>query len=250
MKKGPQTSFSRHGNPGQRQQERLQRRERRRRRIRVWLSIFTALVLLVFAGIGFWQLQRFNADRQAVANQQATATINTQNNNATATTNVNNTNATATADAQSAQITATAQVLGGTPTPVIPKPTQAADSAPAVNGEVITLPNGLQYIDIQEGVGMPAQSVYHTSVYYVGWIKDGKKFDSSFDNGGEPFSPSLEQGGVIPGWVEGVKGMKVGGVRRLIIPPDLAYGEQGAGEGVIPPNATLIFDITLVSLHP
>jgi len=84
-------------------------------------------------------------------------------------------------------------------------------------------------------------------VNYTGWLTDGRKFDSSVDRG-EPFSFTIGQGQVIPGWDEGVMSMRVGGKRRLIIPPNLGYGAQGAGGGVIPPNATLVFDVDLLSV--
>jgi FKBP-type peptidyl-prolyl cis-trans isomerase len=84
-------------------------------------------------------------------------------------------------------------------------------------------------------------------VHYTGWLEDGTLFDSSITRG-EPFSFTLGTGGVIPGWEEGLLGMKAGGVRQLIIPPDLAYGESGAGD-TIPANATLIFDIELLEIQ-
>jgi FKBP-type peptidyl-prolyl cis-trans isomerase len=85
------------------------------------------------------------------------------------------------------------------------------------------------------------------SVHYTGWLKNGKKFDSSVDSG-EPFSFALGEGQVIKGWDEGVAGMKVGGARTLTIPANMAYGRSGAG-GVIPPNATLVFEIELVDVR-
>lgn len=108
-------------------------------------------------------------------------------------------------------------------------------------------PSGLQYDDIAEGTGAEAKSGQKVSVHYTGTLVDGKKFDSSRDRG-KPFQFTLGVGQVIKGWDEGVAGMKVGGQRKLTIPPELGYGSRGAG-GVIPPNATLIFDVELIEIH-
>lgn len=108
---------------------------------------------------------------------------------------------------------------------------------------------GLQYEDLQAGEGAEAKAGTHVTVHYTGWLQNtdgsqGAKFDSSKDRN-EPFEFALGAGHVIKGWDQGVQGMKVGGSRRLVIPASLGYGARGAG-GVIPPNATLIFDVELL----
>jgi peptidylprolyl isomerase len=115
----------------------------------------------------------------------------------------------------------------------------------------VTTASGLQYVDEAVGSGATAEKGKEVSVHYTGWLfdagKKGKKFDSSRDRG-TPFEFDLGAGMVIAGWDEGVAGMKVGGKRTLTIPPGLGYGASGAG-GVIPPNATLIFDVELLGVH-
>ena len=110
--------------------------------------------------------------------------------------------------------------------------------------------SGLEYIDSVKGTGAEALAGKLVKVHYTGWLNEkgqkGRKFDSSVDRG-EPFVFPLGAGRVIKGWDEGVAGMKVGGKRTLIIPPELGYGARGAG-GVIPPNATLIFDVELLAI--
>jgi FKBP-type peptidyl-prolyl cis-trans isomerase len=110
----------------------------------------------------------------------------------------------------------------------------------------VTTSSGLQYIDLTVGTGATAQAGQTVTVHYTGWLENGKKFDSSVDRG-QPFSFPLGAGRVIKGWDEGVRGMRVGGKRKLTIPSNLGYGTRGAG-GVIPPNATLIFDVELISV--
>lgn len=107
--------------------------------------------------------------------------------------------------------------------------------------------SGLQYDDLLVGQGAVAQSGQLVSVHYTGWLTDGRKFDSSLDRG-DPFSFHLGQGQVIAGWDEGVQGMQIGGKRKLTIPPDLGYGRYGAG-GVIPPDATLVFEVELLGVE-
>jgi FKBP-type peptidyl-prolyl cis-trans isomerase FkpA len=113
-------------------------------------------------------------------------------------------------------------------------------------GKEVTTSSGLQYIDLIVGTGATAQAGQTVTVHYTGWLENGKKFDSSVDRG-QPFSFPLGAGRVIKGWDEGVQGMKVGGKRKLIIPSNLGYGARGAG-GVIPPNATLIFEVQLLGV--
>ena len=113
---------------------------------------------------------------------------------------------------------------------------------------MITTPSGLQYEDATVGGGAEASTGQQVQVHYTGWLynggQQGAKFDSSRDRN-DPFAFALGAGMVIKGWDEGVAGMKVGGKRTLVIPPAMGYGERGAG-GVIPPNATLVFDVELL----
>jgi len=125
---------------------------------------------------------------------------------------------------------------------------QGAPAAPTKLNEADyqTTATGLKYYDFVVGTGAAPQKGKQVIVHYTGWLADGKKFDSSLDRG-EPFAFAIGVGQVIRGWDEGVMGMKVGGKRQLLIPPDLGYGTSGAG-GVIPPNATLIFEVELLEV--
>lgn len=127
-------------------------------------------------------------------------------------------------------------------------PSPAPHQRPHAVKHVVSLPDGLTYVDLKRGTGPVAKKGETVSVQYVGTLTNGKKFDSSRDRN-QPFSFPLGGGQVIPGWDEGVAGMRVGGLRRLIVPPQLGYGAAGAGGGVIPPNATLIFEIELLSVN-
>jgi FKBP-type peptidyl-prolyl cis-trans isomerase len=113
-------------------------------------------------------------------------------------------------------------------------------------GNTVTTASGLQYEDLKVGDGQMPKAGQTVSVHYTGWLTNGQKFDSSLDRG-QPFQFTLGAGEVIRGWDEGVASMKVGGKRKLTIPPGLGYGARGAG-GVIPPNATLIFEVELLGV--
>lgn len=114
--------------------------------------------------------------------------------------------------------------------------------------DYITTASGLKYYDLKAGTGETPTAGQTVVVHYTGWLEDGTQFDSSVDRG-EPFAFPIGQGSVIPGWDEGVATMKVGGKRQLVIPAALAYGEAGSGS-VIPPNATLIFEVELLEIQP
>ena len=107
-------------------------------------------------------------------------------------------------------------------------------------------PSGLYVLDVKEGTGAEVAPGQVAQVHYTGWLVNGKQFDSSV--GGSPFEFPVGQGQVIAGWDEGVAGMKIGGKRRLVLPPDLGYGNAGAGAD-IPPGATLVFDVELIGIR-
>jgi FKBP-type peptidyl-prolyl cis-trans isomerase FkpA len=112
---------------------------------------------------------------------------------------------------------------------------------------VVTTKSGLNYEELQVGDGDEAKPGDTVEVHYTGWLKNGTKFDSSKDRG-RPFSFALGAGRVIKGWDEGVAGMKVGGKRKLVIPPELGYGTRGAGNS-IPPDAQLTFEVELLKIN-
>lgn len=220
LQKSGTTAPQKQNRPGQRQQDRMLRAARRRRRNQIWTSIIVAIVVIIAAIFGVIGYQQYTA-------QQATAAKKTADAHAAAT----------------ASVDATQTAASITPTP-----SAGPATPPAVTGAPVSLQGGLQYIDVTTGTGAVAQSTSTISAQYTGWLQsNGKKFDSSYDHGGQPFSVQLGQGQVIPGWDEGLVGMKVGGTRRLIIPPALAYGAAGQPP-TIPANATLIFDVTLLSV--
>jgi cytoskeletal protein RodZ len=214
--------------PGQRKQERLQRIERRRRRQRIWLSILAIVVILAIAGVTFWQYQRITTQHTT-----ASTTHKRTTHAATATTTTH--------------IGPNCSVASSVPPVYQSTPQAGPSSPPQIMGTPTTNSDGLQCIDIKVGTGQPATASSQVEVQYTGWIAaNGKKFDSSYDRN-QPLQVSLGQGQVIPGWDEGIVGMKHGGIRRLIIPASLAYGAAGQPP-TIPANATLIFDITMVSV--
>lgn len=123
---------------------------------------------------------------------------------------------------------------------------EASPEDASVEETLVTTDSGLQYEDIVEGTGAMPQRGQRVTVHYTGTLEDGTKFDSSRDRR-RPFSFTIGVGQVIKGWDEGVSSMRVGGQRKLVIPPELGYGTRGAG-GIIPPNATLVFDVELLRI--
>lgn len=123
--------------------------------------------------------------------------------------------------------------------------TTARTLGASTQNQVVSLPSGLQYIDVQTGEGAAAKAGDRVVVHYTGWLTNGAKFDSSLDRG-TPFDFLLGARNVIQGWDEGVAGMKVGGVRKLIIPSRLGYGPSQVGP--IPPNSILIFEVKLIKI--
>jgi FKBP-type peptidyl-prolyl cis-trans isomerase len=139
---------------------------------------------------------------------------------------------------------ATAATQATVPQDATPTPQPATAAAAPQPGANVT---ELKIEDTKVGTGDEAVTGKSVTVHYTGWLTDGTKFDSSKDHG-QPFTFQLGGGQVIKGWDQGVVGMKVGGVRKLTIPPSLGYGDRGAG-GVIPPGATLVFEVELLSVN-
>jgi FKBP-type peptidyl-prolyl cis-trans isomerase len=156
---------------------------------------------------------------------------------------------------QSPQSQTTTQTVAGAPAPAQQaEPAAKEDPVGAARklgtetrNPVVKAASGLQYIDVKTGTGAEAKAGQMVSVHYTGWLVNGTKFDSSKDRG-KPFQFPLGGGQVIKGWDEGVAGMKVGGVRKLIIPFELGYGIRGRPP-VIPPSATLIFEVDLLGVQ-
>lgn len=236
--------------PGQRQQERMQRLARRRKRQRIIAATVAAFLVVALGITGSVLLQNYNEQQALLASQHtATATAHSQ---ATARAKAN---ATATVVTQNCFIVASApavpEVYAG---PANPK--AGPTTAPALSGKPVTLKGGLKYVDIKVGTGPAAQKGTKVTANYTGWLATTcQKFDSSYDSHPDqsgqpqkpqPFTVALGEGQVIPGWDQGLIGIKAGGIRRLYIPSALAYGPQGSGP--IPGNTDLVFDVQIVSL--
>lgn len=124
----------------------------------------------------------------------------------------------------------------------------ASDKSESESGNWVELENGLKYKDVAVGTGQEAKNGDAVAAHYIGTLENGSKFDSSYDRG-QPFAFLLGGGQVIKGWDLGIAGMKVGGKRKLVIPPELGYGSRDVGDGKIPPNSTLFFDVELIAVQ-
>jgi FKBP-type peptidyl-prolyl cis-trans isomerase len=222
---GQKNTPAKQNRPGQRQQERLQRQARRQRRQRIWTSIVVAVVVVVAAGLGFWLYQRYTTQHSTASATSKTTTTTT------------------------AQVGPKCSTASSTPAIYASTPAAGPKNPPVVTGAPATNADGLQCLDLKVGSGKAAQQGSTVSVEYTGWLaSNGKKFDSSYDRSAQPFSVTpLGQAQVIQGWNEGLVGMKPGGIRRIILPASLGYGAQG--NQAIPANATLIFDVTVLSVQ-
>jgi FKBP-type peptidyl-prolyl cis-trans isomerase len=222
---GQKNTPTKQNRPGQRQQERLQRQARRQRRQRIWTSVVVAVVVVVAAGLGFWQYQRYTTQHSTASTASKTTTTTTT------------------------QVGPKCSTASSTPAIYASTPAAGPKNPPVVTGAPATNADGLQCLDLKVGSGKAAQQGSTVSVEYTGWLaSNGKKFDSSYDRSAQPFSVTpLGQAQVIQGWNEGLVGMKPGGIRRIILPASLGYGAQG--NQAIPANATLIFDVTVLSVQ-
>ncbi|HEX7734704.1 MAG TPA: FKBP-type peptidyl-prolyl cis-trans isomerase [Ktedonobacteraceae bacterium] len=230
--------------PGQRQQERMQRLARRRKRRRI-ISASIAAVLLVVAGLTAEILYNNYTYQQGVLHENATSTADARA-HATSTMYAN---ATATVVSKNCFLSANGEAV-----PSVyagdKAPSSGPTTAPLLKGTATTTKDGLKYVDIKVGTGAAVTEGKTVTANYTGWLASTcQKFDSSYDAHGTsaaaPFSTQLSTSSLIPGWVEGMAGMKAGGIRRMYIPSKLAYGAQG--QGSIPANADLIFDVQLIS---
>jgi FKBP-type peptidyl-prolyl cis-trans isomerase len=211
--------------------------------MRVLLTVFTAVAVAA-------------CDRSSAARNTAVDSTPSSTSPAPAAAPVDSTPAATAADSGKP---AAADSSGFATQPSASKPTAPKASAPKVAEptfaaslginpkELRAMPSGLKMIDVKTGNGTEAEAGHEVVVHYTGWLTDGKKFDSSRDRG-EPFTFNLGAGEVIQGWDKGVAGMKVGGRRKLVIPADLGYGDNGAPPD-IPPGATLVFDVELLEVH-
>ncbi|GCE16590.1 FKBP-type peptidyl-prolyl cis-trans isomerase [Dictyobacter kobayashii] len=232
--KNQNSPVERSGRPGQRQRERELRKQRRARRRQLLFSGIVALLILIAALTWAIISARQSSEQAALADTHATATANAAV--AQSTQAANAANAKATADVQS----------------LIKANPKGLDTPPEVTAPLQKTATGVQYQIIKAGDGGTVQSGSTVAFEYTGWIQGtNKKFDSSYDHGGQPFAVTLGQGQVIKGWEDGVNGMKIGESRRLIIPASLGYGSSAqkdqSGKVIIPANATLIFDVTAVA---
>jgi FKBP-type peptidyl-prolyl cis-trans isomerase len=150
--------------------------------------------------------------------------------------------ATASSERGEQQAAAAGTASAGPPGPA------SSGAGAAAGGKTVTTASGLKYEDLKVGTGAEAKPGQTVTVHYAGTLTDGTKFDASRDRG-EPYRFPLGAGAVIKGWDEGVAGMKVGGRRKLTVPSELGYGERGTPGGPIPPNATLVFDVELLSVE-
>lgn len=244
--KDPQRSYRPTYRPGQRQQERMQRLARRRKRQRIVTASILAFVVVAAGIAGTILYQNYNA-QQATLHAHATATADAH---ASATARVL-ANATATVVTKNCFISpdgsAVPEVYAGTGTP-----TSGPTTTPALKATPLSMSGGLKYVDIKVGTGATVKDGSTITANYTGWLASTcQKFDSSYDShSGQapaPFTSKLAEGQLIQGWVEGLVGMKAGGIRRLYIPSALGYGSQAQGS-TIPANSNLIFDVQIVSV--